>query len=108
MKNLYLMLVLSLVFLLAWCWKSEINIQELDFDYDVEVCDKFFEVSECIINNTKNSSWTQEKKDNLRNGIIQKQEQWKALTKEQLEEECSSILSTLKEASDLDELWCQI
>jgi hypothetical protein len=30
------------------------------------------------------------------------------LSRDQLEEECSSILSVLKNASDLDELWCQI
>jgi hypothetical protein len=61
-------------------------------------------VSNCIIDNTKNSSWTQEKKDELRNAILLRQEQWKTLSRDQLEEECSSILSVLKNASDLDEL----
>lgn len=102
------MLVLFYTFLLVWCWKSGISVQEPVFDYDVEICDKFFEVSNCIIDNTKNSSWTQEKKDDLRNAILLRQEQWKTLSRDQLEEECSSILSVLKNASDLDELWCQI
>ena len=102
------MLVLFYTFLLVWCWKSEISAQEPVFDYDVDICDKFFEVSNCIIDNTKNSSWTQEKKDELRNAILLRQEQWKTLSRDQLEEECSSILSVLKNASDLDELWCQI
>lgn len=106
MKKLSLLLVLPLVFLLFWCGEDETNILETNFDYDVEVCDKFFEVAECIINNTEDASWTQERKDDFKNEIKKKQEEWKSLSRDQLELECSSRLSIFWD--DLDELWCQI
>ena len=78
MKKLSFLLIFSLVLLVFGCWKKKIDITETEFEYDVDVCDRYFQLAECIIDNDKNKNWTKEMKDELRVAIKNRQEEWKA------------------------------
>ena len=107
MKKLSFLLVLPLVLLVIGCWKDKVDITDTDFEYEVDVCDEYFELAECIIDNTKNEDWTEILKNDLRLEIKMQQDERKNLSEEQLTRNCSGMLDNILENStELVELWC--
>lgn len=107
MKKLSFLLVLPLVLLVFWCWKDKVDITDTDFEYEVDVCDEYFELAECIIDNTKNEDWTENLKNDLRLEIKMQQDERKSLSEDQLTRNCSGMLDNiLVNPTELIELWC--
>lgn len=107
MKKFTFLIALPLI-LLAGCGNNEEKVDIMDNDIHVEVCDKYFELAECIIDKTQDANWTPEMKNELKNDIKSKQKEWSNLVEDELVEQCSSLLSSLQSASDLDKIWCSI
>ena len=111
MKKSSLFFALPLVLLLWGCRNSsnnDIDITQTNVDYDVEICNTYFELAECIINNSQDENWTPEMKIQLKNELKSEQEAWNDLDEEELVDQCSYMLSALSNATDLDEIWCSI
>ena len=107
MKKLSFLLIFSLVLLVFGCWKKKIDITETEFEYDVDVCDRYFQLAECIIDNDKNKNWTKEMKDELRIAIKNRQEEWKVLSEDELANKCIEMTDALlKNPGYLSDIWC--
>ena len=107
MKKVSFLLIFSLVLLVFGCWKKKIDITETEFEYDVDVCDRYFQLAECIIDNDKNKNWTKEMKDELRVATKNMQEEWKALSEDELTNKCIEMTDALlKNSGYLSDIWC--
>lgn len=92
MKKLSFLLVLPLVF---WCGKK-VDVTDTGFEYDVEICDKYFELVECIIDKDDNPNYTKEMRAELRDEVKNMQEEWKHLNEEELTKKCAEWLATFE------------
>ena len=75
---------------------KKINITDTGFEYDVKICDKYFELVECIIDKDTNEKYTKEIRTELKSEIKQMQEEWKQLNEEDLTKKCTEELSKLE------------
>lgn len=107
------LLLLSLVVIFGCGSKENVEEEEMqevdivDTDIDVKVCDEYFDLVQCVIDKTTNQNWTKEMKNELRLEMKAKQEERKKMSKEDLDKTCSDMLNHLyTSATDLDELWC--
>ena len=109
MKKISFLLVLPLVLLVIGCWKNKIDVTDTDFEYDVEVCDEYFELVECIINKDDNPNYTQEMRIELSDEVKKIQEEWKQLDEEELTKKCTdwlAIFETDEMKSELKSFGC--
>lgn len=93
MKKLYFLLVLILVFLITGCGKDKVDIRDTGFKYNIEVCDKYFKLVECIINKDTNQNYTKQMRIELKNEVKDMQEEWKQLSEQELMKKCTEGLS---------------
>ena len=96
MKKLSFLFVLSLVLFVIWCGKNKVDVTDTDFEYDVEICDKYFELVECIIDKDDNPGYTNEMRNELRDEVKYMQEEWKQLNEEELAKKCTAGLETFE------------
>ncbi len=109
MKKLSLLFVLGLLVLAAFLWiffkdgKSqtepeviEIDVSETDFEYDVSICDKYFWLVECIINNDPSQARNSQMKLELKGKFRELQEEWKQLSENELAKKCTEEYETYK------------
>ena len=103
MKKLLLLLVLGFLVLAAFTWLFifkdnkgqtepdilEIDVSETDFKYDVAICDKYFGLVECIINNDSNKVRNSQMKLELKSKFRDLQEEWKQLSENELAKKCT-------------------
>ena len=107
MKKSVFLLALPLVILVAWCWNDKIDIT--DTNINVETCDKYFELMDCILENDADENYTEEMRDELRQEVKDMQAEWESLDQEELSEKCNDELSKFEEIEDrLEEIWCSI
>ena len=107
MKKTAFLLALPLVILLTWCWSNKIDITETEFN--VESCDKYFELMDCILENDDDETYSDEMRDELRQEVKDMQESWNTEDEESLDEKCNSQLEVFEEIEDrLEEIWCSI
>ena len=107
MKKSVFLLALPLVILVAWCWDNKIDIT--DTNINVETCDKYFELMDCILENDADENYTEEMRDELRANIKSMQEEWSTLDDEELADTCSTELAKYEKIEDrLEEIWCSI
>ena len=113
MKKLTFLVVLSLVALIVGCGKKDnvekIDITETEFEYNIDACDKYFELAECIIDKDNSKNWTEKMKNELRLEIKNEQEERKLLNEKDLAIKCSDELSkfdSMKES--LESFGCNI
>lgn len=107
MKKSVFLLALPLVILVAWCWSNKIDITDTEFN--VESCDKYFELMDCILENDNDETYSEEMRDELRQEVKDMQEEWNGMDEESLDEQCSSQLASFEEIEDrLEEIWCSI
>ena len=66
---------------------------DTDFEYNVEVCDKYFELVECIIDNDDNPNYTKKMREELRNNVKEMQENRRKLSEQELTRKCIEGLS---------------
>ena len=103
MNKVPLLLGLFLVLLLSgcgWWWKEKVDITDTDFEYDVAVCDKYFELVECIIDKDTNVDYNQQMRLDLKNEIKKMQEEWKQLNEGELMNKCTEELSKYEKIED--------
>ena len=106
MKKFWLLSVICLVIFAAGCSKK-IDITENDLN--VESCDKYFKLMDCILENDNDEKYTDEMRDELREDVKAIQEEWKNLDRESLDETCTTELSRFEAISDsLNEIGCSI
>lgn len=101
------LLALSLVIFLPGCGDKGVDITQTDFEYEVNVCDEYFELLDCIIKKDNNETYTPEMREELRWEIKLIQEQWKYLSEDELTKKCSEEKSKFDDIhDDLKSLWC--
>ena len=90
------LLLLSLCIIVSWQnndeEKIEVNITDTDFQYDVAICDRYFELIECILERDTNVNWTLEMRQEFRDYIKEIQEERKLLTEKELYKKCKDAL----------------
>lgn len=111
MKKLALIGFLPLVFLIVWCWDKKTEITNTDSlkEYNAESCNKYFEITDCIIEKEVSPSRTDEMREELRKEIVEQQSSrsWKDI--ELIENDCKNGLNSYYEIKDhLTEIWCNI
>lgn len=107
MKKCAIFTILPLVLLIAGCGSNKIDITDTEFD--VESCNKYFELVECIFENDTNEAYSEETRDKLRQDVKDMQDSWKNYPDEELDNMCNSELETLKWIeSELNGIGCYI
>lgn len=100
MKKLLFLFTLSLSLLLFGCGEDKIDVRDTWFEYDVEICDKYFDLVWCIIDNDNNEDYTDQMRTELKNEIKKIQEEWKLLDKEELTKKCTEEFDKYKYLED--------
>ena len=109
MKKLPFLLALPLSLLLIWCGEDRIDVTDTWFDYNVEICDKYFKLVECIIDNDDNQKYTKQMRIDLKNEIKQVQWEWRQLDEEELTKKCSEELTKFEPLEDnLNSFGCSV
>lgn len=114
MKKFTIFLFLLYLVIISGCGSKENvdegEIQEVDIvntDINVKVCDEYFELVQCVIDKTTNQNWTKKMKNELKLELKAKQEERKKMDKDELAKTCSGMLDVLyTSATDLNDLWC--
>ena len=105
MKKLSLLVVLCLIVLAAFLWlfifwkKDNTNLEDIDvtetwFEYNIAVCDKYFNLIECIIDNDPNENWDQQMKLETKAKVKEMQDEWKELDEDELIKKCTNALES--------------
>ena len=94
MKKYLFLVALSTLITIAGCDDKKIDIT--DTNLDIESCDKYFEVMECVLENDNDEDYSEEKRDELRQTIKDKQTEWESLDPEILGEICDEELEKLE------------
>lgn len=109
MKKLPFLLALPLCLSLFWCGEDKIDITDTWFDYNVEICDKYFKLVECIIDNDDNQNYTKQMRIDLKNEIKQVQVDWRQLDEEELTKRCSEEMAKFEPLEDnLNSFGCSV
>ena len=111
MKKITIIGILLLTFLVTWCWNKKIDITNTESlkTYNAESCNKYFEITDCIIEKEINPSRTDEMRDELRQEIIEEQLSRSGLNNETIENNCKAELDGYYSIKDhLNEIWCKI
>ena len=102
------LLILSLVVFISFKNDDEndveIDVRDTGFEYNVAICDKYFELVECIIDRDTNENRTQEMRKEFKNDVKKIQEEWKQLTEEELTKKCTEVLRDFEEGLKHDNL----
>lgn len=94
------LVILSLYVFVSWQNKDEdvvIDITDTGFQYDIAVCDRYFELISCIIDRDTNVNYTKEMRIELKNMVKDLQEERRQLAEEELYKRCSDELENLVE-----------
>ncbi len=102
------LLILSLVVFISFKNDDEndveIDVRDTGFEYNVAVCDKYFELVECIIDRDTNENRTQKMRKEFKNDVKKIQEEWRQLTEEELTKKCTEVLRDFEEGLKHDNL----
>ena len=105
MKKTSLLVALSLGILLTGCGQNKVSIT--DSDFGVESCNKYFRLMDCILENDKDETYTDEMRNAIREEVKVRQEEWKDLDKETLNVQCSNLISEFSQIENaLNEIGC--
>ena len=106
MKKFVFLCVMSLVIIIAGCSKK---MDITDNNLNVESCDKYFELMDCVLINENDERYTTEMRDELREYVKSIQEEWESLDEETLDKKCSDELLKFETMSDrLNEIGCSM
>ena len=112
MRKSVFLLALALVISLAWCWKGNNKIDITDNNIGVDVCDRYFELMDCILENDNDETYTEEMRDELRLRIKDMQAEWEWLSKDELSDKCTTELGKFEDNEEvkglLDNIWCSL
>ena len=100
MKKLVLLWSLSAIALLAWCTRNKLEVNLDETNFDVDVCNTYFDLIECVIENEPNDAYTPEIRDNLKAESQKTKASWLDKDSDELEVLCSSKLSKFEERAE--------
>ena len=109
MKKISFLVVLLGTLLLVGCWKKKVDIKDTDFEYDVPVCDEYFELVDCLIEKDTNETFTDEIREELKVKVKNLQEDLKLLGEEELTKNCRESLERIERGlkeNNLDSFGC--
>lgn len=108
MKKYAFLLALPLIILVAGCNNDE-KIDITDTNIDLESCDKYFEMMECVLQNDNDEDYTESERNQLRQTVKDKQAEWEWLDQEILDEKCNLELEKFNAIEDrLENIWCAL
>lgn len=105
MKKLSLLWVLLLVVFVAgcsWWWKKENNIEKTKAN--IEVCDKYFDLVNCVIDNDTDTKYSQETRETIKEAVNDMRESWASLDDDSEAEMCSTELDKLMKGFEWEEM----
>jgi len=106
MKKLWLVAIVCLTVLVVGCSKK---IDITDNNLNVESCDRYFKLMDCILENDADEKYTDEMRNELRQNVKSIQEEWENLDKESLDEMCIWEIEKFESIRDsLNEIGCSI
>jgi len=109
MKKVGLYAILLSVVFIAGCSLSSNKVDITETKFDVESCNKYFEVMDCILDNDSDASYSQSMRDSLREDVKMMQESWENLDKSVLENTCNAELEKFSVIEDsLAEVGCSL
>jgi len=101
---------MSLALFLTGCSRKsskEVDITETSFN--VESCDKYFHLLDCILNNDDDKQYSKDDRKELREYIKLMQNGWTWLDEETIDKNCTDELAKFSEMkSELSEIWCSL
>lgn len=109
MKFTKLYLSLLCILLITWCsqWNKQSNITNTDID--IESCNRYFQLIDCIIDNDNDKDYTDNMKEELRQEIKSIQSERNLLSEEEVDYKCKAELEKYIPYEDnLMEIWCSI
>ena len=107
MKKSAFLLALPVVILLSWCGSDKIDVT--DTNIEVDVCNEYFELMDCILENDNDANYTEEMRDELRLKIKDMQTEWEWLDEEELSNKCSTELVKFESIEErLEAIWCSL
>ena len=108
MKKFSCLAALCVVLFTAGCsFNKKVDIT--DTGLEVESCNQYFSLMECILENESDDTYSPEKRDELREEIKELQASWAELDEETLDNTCSAELAKFSALKDsLAEIWCSI
>jgi hypothetical protein len=74
----------------------EIDVRDTGFEHDVAICDRYFELVECIIDRDTNENWSQSMRQEFKSEVKKIQEEWKQLSKEDLTKKCTEVFENFE------------
>ena len=114
MKKFWLLWILLLVIFVAgcsWFWKKE-NAEERNVakaEINVESCNDYFELVNCIIDNDTDNSYSAEDREVIRDGVNDMRESWATLDDDTLDQMCSAEISKFDWMKEyLSEIGCSL
>ena len=109
MKKLSLLWVLLLVLVVAGCswWSKNENAEENNVtknELNVEVCDNYFNLVNCIIDNDTDAAYSQEERVVIKEAVNEMRESWANLDDDSAAETCSTELNNLMKKFEWEEM----
>lgn len=114
MKKFWLLWVLLLVIFVAGCswWSKKENAEESNVakaEINVESCNNYFELVNCIIDNDTDESYTDEDRELIRQWVEDMRDAWASLSDEALNQMCNAEISKFDWMQDyLSEIGCSL
>ena len=109
MKRIWLLWILLLVIFVAGCGKEkEVRTKA---EINVESCNTYFELINCIIDNDPDNSYSLEDREVVREAINERRNDWASLDDNTLDQMCSAELNNLLSTvwnDSLIEIGCSI
>ena len=89
MRKILVITCIFSIFLITGCsLKSNKKIDITDTSFNVDSCDKYFNLLDCILDNDDNVEYTKEDRKELREYIKTMQEEWSGLDENVLDKNC--------------------
>ena len=112
MKKLSLLGVLLLIVIVAGCswWsKKEKESNVVKNEINVESCNNYFELVNCIIDNDTDTSYSEEDRQVIRDGVEDMRDSWASLDDDTLDEMCTKEISKFDSMKDyLAQIGCSL
>ena len=75
---------------------ANVDIMDSGFDYDIDVCDDYFMLLECIIENSTDAAYTKQMRIDLKNEIKVVQDKWRVFDEDELAKKCNEEFESFR------------
>lgn len=110
MRKFAVFTLLSMAVLIAGCsWFGHKKTDITNVKYDVESCNTYFRVIDCVLENDNNPYYSEEDREDVRIEVKELQEAYKQLDNDTLTEVCDERLAEfIKFKDEFAELGCSL